>query len=408
MIAVPPIEGSRVKMFSRRYNWGAPPTPFGRLLAEKRKTGNVIIDLSESNPTRVGFDYDERSLLSALSGDETLIYDPDPRGLSCARQAVADYYQDLGHPVDPGAVLLTPGTSEAYGYVFKLLADPGDEILVPGPGYPLLPYLAGFEGLACHSYPLRYGEGSGWFVDLDVLSALITDKTRAVVIVNPNNPTGSYVKKRELEQIDSLCSKSGVALIVDEVFSDFEAAAAPDRERTVVNRTRALTFVFNGVSKMLGLPQLKLGWMVVGGDGQLAKAALEGLEALLDFYLPVSTPVQLGLKRLLGGRSAIQGQIQARIAENSRLLASEAGRTRNCRVLDRQGGWYAVMEIRDGVSDEARALCLLREDHILIHPGFFYDFHREGVVVLSLLSEPAIFRQGVDRLLRRFAIPPNG
>jgi hypothetical protein len=403
MIAMPPIEGCRVKMFSKRYNWGAPPTPFGRLLTEKRKTDHVIIDLTESNPTRVGLDYDARSVLSALSDAETLIYDPDPRGLSCARQAVADHYRDLGHPVDPGAVLLTPGTSEAYGYVFKLLADPGDEILVPRPGYPLLPYLAGFEGLTCHSYPLRYGEGSGWYVDIDVLSALITDETRAVVIVNPNNPTGSYVNSRELEQIDSLCSTSGVALIVDEVFSDFEATAAPDRARTVLNRTRALTFVLNGVSKMLGLPQMKLGWMVVGGDGQLAQAALEGLEALLDFYLPVSTPVQLGLKRLLAGRSAIQGQIQARLSENSRILAFEAGRTRNCRVLDREGGWYAVMEIRDGVSDEDRALRLLREDDILIHPGFFYDFNREGMVVLSLLSEPAIFRQGVGRLLKRFA-----
>lgn len=390
-------------MFSTRYDWQEPLTPFGRLLAEKRSRGEAILDLTESNPTRVGLHYDRKALFSALCDDGVLTYEPDPRGLACARQAVSDYYRRMGRSVDPTAVLMTPGTSEAYGYVFKLLADPGDEILVPGPGYPLLSYLARFEGLDCHSYPLRYDEAAGWSVDLDVLSALVTARTRAVVLVNPNNPTGSYLKRQELEKIDSLCREKGMALIVDEVFSDFGAASGLDGVGSVLNRTHVLTFVLNGVSKMLGLPQMKLGWIVVTGDPQPGRAAAqEGLEALLDFYLPVASPVQLGLKRLLAGRSHIQEQIHGRLMENSRILAEQVGRTRNCRVLGREGGWYAVIEIRDAVSDEDRVLCLLQEDNVLIHPGFFYDFKREGLVVLSLLPEPATFKLGLGKLLKHY------
>lgn len=389
-------------MFSARFAWEASATVFGRLLAEKRAAGKAVIDLTESNPTRVGFQFDADALLPALSQPEALTYAPDPRGLPCARQAVAEYYQALGQNIRPDAVLLTASTSEAYGFLFKLLANPEDEILIPGPGYPLLSYLAGFEGLKCHSYPLRYTDGEGWAIDVEVLSALIRPQSRAIVIVNPNNPTGSYLKADELAHIDSLCRRHHLALIVDEVFSDFEAVSAPAMEKTVVNRTKALTFVLNGLSKTLGLPQMKLAWIIVGGDSSLANLAVSRLEALLDFYLSVSTPVQLGLKRLLAGRLAIQQQIKDRIAENSGFLKDQTERTHNCRMLIREGGWYAVMEIVDRVWDEARALLLLKEADVLIHPGFFYDFSRDGLVVLSLLPEPAIFRQGVRRLLDRF------
>ncbi|MDX9785821.1 MAG: pyridoxal phosphate-dependent aminotransferase [Desulfobacterales bacterium] len=391
-------------MFSERFNWEDSPTLFGKLLAEKRASGKPIMDLTESNPTRVGFHFEADAILSALSRPESLRYDSDPRGTPCARQAVTEYYKPLGQRIDPDAVLLTAGTSEAYGFLFKLLSNPGDEILVPAPGYPLLSYLARFEGLYCHSYPLRYADDSGWSIDVEVLSALITPQSRAIIIVNPNNPTGSYIKTDELAQIDSLCRRHNMALIVDEVFSDFEAVSVPGREKTVVTKTNALTFVLNGISKTLGLPQMKLAWIIVGGDPHLANLAIDRLEALLDFYLSVSTPVQHGLKRLLAGRFAIQQQINARIIENSRFLKNQTDQTRNCRMLIREGGWYGIMEIRDGVLDDARALLMLEKEDTLIHPGFFYDFSRDGMVVLSLLPEPANFSQGVGRLLNRFAM----
>lgn len=390
-------------MFSNRFKWNEQSTAYSRLLAQKRGRGEPIIDLTESNPTRVGFDIDAQAILSALSQPEVLTYHPDSRGIPRARQAVAEYYATAGHAVHFDDILLTSGTSEAYGFLFKLLANPGDEILIPRPGYPLLPYLAGFEGLNSVFYPLRYGDTTGWSIDVEVMRALITRNTRAVVIVSPNNPTGSYVKTDELAQIDAVCHSRGIALIADEVFSDFEAFSAPGRETTVVKKTKALTFVLNGISKTLGMPQMKLSWIVVGGDPGLARAARDRLETLLDFYLSVSSPVQLGLKRLLDMRTAIQGQIIARLDENGRFLAQKTDLTRNCRLLIREGGWYAVMEIRDDVFDEARAFLLLEKESTLIHPGFFYDFHREGGVVLSLLPKTADFRQGIERLLGRYA-----
>ena len=389
-------------MFSDRSNWNLSPNALSLLLQRKKSAGDIVFDLTESNPTRVGLDYDAETILAALAQPQSIVYQPDPRGLEEARQAIAAYYRDRGQRLEIDSILLTASTSEAYSILFKLLGNPKDEILIPRPGYPLLFYLACFESLQSIAYPLRYDVRKGWFIDMDVLPALITPNTKAIVLVNPNNPTGSYVKQQELAALDAVCHRHDLALIVDEVFSDFETAATPDRVRTAVNRSGALTFVLNGLSKMVGLPQVKLGWIVGGGDPDLAKAALSRLEMMLDFYLSVATPVQHAAQRLLCGRKAIQRQMLARITANGRFLAERVAQTANSRVLLREGGWYAIIEISDEVSDEDRVLQLLEHDNTLVHPGYFYEFNREGFVVVSLLTPVEPFQAGIIRLIKRF------
>jgi alanine-synthesizing transaminase len=395
-------------IFSKRFEWDAAVHPLASAFAHKRAGGNAVLDLADANPTRVGLDYPDQAILASLARPEVMGYEPAPRGLPVARAAVSDYYLQSGESVSADDILLTAGTSEAYGLLFKLLADPGDEILIPRPGYPLLTYLAGFDGLVCHSYPLHYQEEEGWRIDLDVLEALITKRTRAVIVVNPNNPTGNYIEEAELAAIDALCRRHELALIVDEVFSDFTANPAADGVRTTVKRTSVPTFVLNGLSKILGLPQLKLAWIVCGGDPSLAAAARNHLETLMDFYLTVATPVQVAAPQLLSQRAVIQGRINDRLTENARFLEAKVQGIGNLRHLMREGGWYAVLAIDDFISDDQRALELLERDNTLIHPGLFYDFQREGFVVLSLLPEPARFSAGIAHLVRRYGNPAEG
>lgn len=389
-------------MFSDRSNWDLSPNSLSILLQNKKSAGDAIFDLTESNPTRIGLDYDSKEILAALSQPQSLAYKPDPRGLVQAREAIATYYADQGEHVDLDAIFLTASTSEAYSILFKLMGNPGEEILIPRPGYPLLSYLACFEGVHAVSYPLRYDDRKGWSIDMDVLQALINPKTKAIVLVNPNNPTGSYVNRQELTALGTVCRDYDLALIVDEVFSDFMAKENPGRVRTAVNHSNSLTFVLNGLSKMVGLPQVKLGWMVVNGDPDRSAQALSRLEMMLDFYLSPSTPVQHAVKRLLQQRQMIQRQMFSRIASNMGFLEEQTAKTCNIRSLIRQGGWYAVIEVFDAVSDEDRVLQLLDRDSTLVHPGYFYDFHRDGFLVVSLLPPVEIFRDGITRLISRF------
>lgn len=385
--------------FSQRYDWDLPPNALGELLARKQSAGRVILDLTQSNPTRVGLDYERGAILAALARPGGLVYEPNPRGRPEALAAIAEYYHGLGCPLDAAQLFLTASTSEAYGLLFKLLGDPGDEVLIPTPGYPLLAYLARFEGLRAVSYPTRYSEETGWSLDLEVLRALVTPRTRAVLAVSPNNPTGAYLKPAELAALDALCRRHDLALVVDEVFADYAGQTAPPPPlRTAAGRTRCLTFVLNGFSKMVALPQVKLGWIAVCGEAGLAREAGGRLEALLDFYLSVAGPVQHAVELLLAGREAIQRQIIDRLEANEGWLRSQAGRSGHGRVLRREGGWYAVVELHDALDDEARVLGLLERCDTLVHPGFFYDFNREGFVVLSLLPPPEIFQAGVGHL----------
>ena len=389
-------------MFSDRATWDISPNPLSRLLEKKNAGGETIFDLTASNPTRAGFHYEDEKILTALAQPQAMVYEPDPRGLKIARKAVQDYYRDMGSDVDMEAVFLTASTSEAYSVLFKLLGNSNDEILIPRPGYPLLSFLSVFENLRPVAYPLKYDAAKKWYIDLEVLRALITPCTRAIVVVNPNNPTGSFLKEPELEALDSICRAHDLALIVDEVFSDFGAAPNPGRVRTAVNRSTALTFVLNGLSKMAGLPQMKLGWIVVGGKSDLAGSAQARLEMMLDFYLSVSTPVQHAAKELLQQRKAIQAQMISRLEENSRFLKKQLAKTANCKLMQHEGGWYAILEISDAILDEDRVLQLLKEDNTLVHPGYFYEFDREGFVVISLLTPVEAFQTGISRLIERF------
>jgi len=381
-------------LFSSRLEWNAHPNPLTTLLAEKRRQGVSILDLTESNPTRAALDYPRKELLTALADPRALRYDPDPRGLLSAREAVSEYYAQRSVEVPALRILLTASTSEAYSYLFKLLTDPGDEILVPRPSYPLFDYLAAMESVAARQYPLRYD--GVWHIDLPALASAITPRTRAIVVVNPNNPTGSYLKRAEWERLQTF----GLPILSDEVFSDFAFSPDPQRITTLADQNSVLTFSMSGLSKIAGLPQMKLGWIVASGPDH--EAALDGLEWIADTYLSVSTMVQLALPRILSASAPVQEQIRIQTAANlQHLLKCTPGSA--CRCLTIEGGWYAVLEVPRIRTEEDWVLQLLAEKDVLVQPGFFYDFESEAFLVLSLLTPPAIFAEGLGRILESTA-----
>lgn len=380
------------RVFSSRLQWDSQPNPLSLLLAEKRHSGAVILDLTESNPTHAGFDYPGGELLAALADPRALLYNPDLRGLLSAREAVAEYYAQRGVDVSASRILLTASTSEAYSYLFKLLANPGDEILVPRPSYPLFDYLASMESVSACQYPLRYD--GVWNIDFDALANAITPRTRAIVVVNPNNPTGSYLKRAEWERLQTF----GLPILSDEVFSDFAFASDPTRVATLSGPSDALTFSMSGLSKIAGLPQMKLGWIVAGGPDH--RAALEGLEWIADTFLSVATPVQWALPRILAASATVQEQIRRRTRANLEHLRERASSARSsCRCLNAEGGWYAILEMPRIRTEEQWALHLLADRDVLVQPGYFYDFEGEAFLVLSLLTPPAALAEGLSRIL---------
>jgi alanine-synthesizing transaminase len=385
-------------MFSSRFHWDLAPNRLTRLLGEKRRAGVELLDLTESNPTHAGFSYPEE-IVAALADPRALRYDPQPAGSLAAREAVCRYYAEADHTVAPDRVLLTASTSEAYAYLFKLLADPGDEVLVPRPSYPLFEFLATMESLRVVSYPLVYhgGRSIAWSIDCHALAAAITPRTRAIVLVNPNNPTGSFLKRDELRFIQS----RGLTLISDEVFADYAFTEDPNRVRTLAGVTEALAFSMTGLSKIAGLPQMKLGWIVISGPAAARAEAKDKLEWIADTYLSVSTPVQQAAPRLLELGKGVQTQIAARVRANLAWLESAIAAESPCRTLAVEGGWYATLQVPRIRREEEWALELLEKDNVLVQPGFFFDFESEAFLVLSLLTEPEIFREGCRRLLAR-------
>jgi alanine-synthesizing transaminase len=380
-------------VFSSRLNWSVRPNRLSALLEEKRAAGADVLDLTESNPTRAGFSYPQAEILTALADTDALRYHPTPQGLKSAREAVAGYYRDRGTQILVENILLTASTSEAYAYLFKLLANPGDEVLAPRPSYPLFEFLADLESVHIRQYPLRYD--GVWHVDFDALEQAITPRTRAIVVVNPNNPTGSFLKHAELDVLDSLAAERDLAVLSDEVFRDYTFAEQSDRVSTLIGDRRALTFSMSGLSKIAGLPQMKLGWMVASGPR--SKEALDALELIADTYLSVSTPIQVALPRLLALSSGIMEQIRQRTALNlARLRETMVGSAAT--LLRTEGGWYAVLQVGRSRSEEDWTLKLLGESNVLVQPGFFFDFESEAFLVLSLLPEPANFAEGVSRL----------
>jgi alanine-synthesizing transaminase len=387
-------------MFSSRLHWDARPNRLSQTLEQKRRRGAVILDLTESNPTHAGFTYPAQEILAALADPRSLRYDPVPAGLPAARAAVAQWYSARGLEVEPPRCVLTASTSEAYSYLFKLLADPADDVLVPRPSYPLFDYLAALESVRVTPYPLVYDRG--WTIDCEMLQRAFGARTRAVIVVNPNNPTGSFLKKSELERVVALCAARGAAIISDEVFADFAFGPDPQRVASLTGVQDAVTFCLSGLSKIAALPQMKLGWIVAGGPERERTAALERLELIADTFLSVGTPVQHAAARLLGAAGELQQQIRARTAANlAHLRAAVAGS--GCEALQVEGGWYATLRVPRTRSEEEWCLELLVDDDVLVQPGFFYDFEAEAFLILSLLTEPPVFAEGVRRLAARAA-----
>lgn len=390
-------------MFSGRLNWNPAVNRITRRMEALEKAGIRPLDLTVTNPTACGLDYDGPAIRAALSLPSVMAYHPNPRGLLPARQAVSDYYGRFGRTIDPETVFLTASTSESYAMLFKLLCDPGDDILVPSPSYPLFDFLAALESVRPVPYPLHLHPETGWSIDPDGLFSAVTGRTRAVILVSPNNPTGSYVRPEELEFLTRRCAEKDLALIADEVFLDFASKDYPDRPLTTAGNTGALTFTLSGISKVLGLPQLKLGWIQVGGPPSLAEPAMRHLETICDTYLSVSAPVQEALPSLMAHRTRFQSRVLSRLEANETFLKSACQHLPAGRMLPRQGGWSAVLAMQNGISDEDMVCRLLDMDHVLIQPGYFYDFSEESCLILSLLTPPDRFRTGIDRLVNRFS-----
>jgi len=386
-------------MFSDRVPRELAANRLATAVAAMRSERRPFIDLTESNPTRAGFDY-PADMLAPLADARALQYEPAPLGAMQARRAVARDYERQGLMVPPERIVLTASTSDAYSLLFKLLADAGDDVLAPRPSYPLFDHLTRLDLVVTRPYDLDiHGR---WAIDFASVERAITSRTRAVLVVSPNNPTGSFLTGGELNRLSAICTPRNVAIIADEVFADYEleAGAAATAGR-VAGRDAGLAFALGGLSKSIGLPQVKLGWVAVAGSGALAGAALERLEHICDSYLAVSTPVQLAAAELLERGTAIRLQIAARVKTNYRWLKAAVAGVPSCQVLDSDAGWYAVLHVPSFESEDELVVGLLTTDGVLAHPGYFFDFPRESFLVVSLLAPEAPFADGIGRVLRR-------
>jgi alanine-synthesizing transaminase len=379
-------------MFSRRTEWNLAHNRLTIAHQQALSSGRKIIDLTISNPTCAGIQYDQTAILNALANPKALDYDPQPKGLRIAREAVARYYASI---VDPESLILTTSTSEGYSYVFRLLCNPGDEILVPKPSYPLFDFLADLQDVKVVPYSLIYDHG--WQIDFHSLETALTAKSRAIVLVHPNNPTGSYVSAQERQRLNELCHQHQLALVVDEVFLDY--AHDGEHRPTLAANNDVVTFTLSGISKISALPQMKLAWIAVSGPQADFAAALQRLEIIADTYLSLNAPVELAAPVLLDQRKTIQPQLIRRVGANLAELDRQLARQKSCSRLDLQGGWYAVLRIPVTRSDEDFAIELLRRSSVLVHPGHFYDFPIDGYLVLSLITREEKFRDGISPIL---------
>jgi aspartate/methionine/tyrosine aminotransferase len=388
-------------MFSTRLPRDLTPNRLTLALEERKRRGIDTIDLTASNPTHQDIDY-PRDLLAPLADARALRYDPHPFGLQDARAAVARDYRRRGVEIDPAHIVLTASTSEAYSLLFKLLADADDEILVPRPSYPLFDHLTRLDLIRPRAYDLEYH--GHWQIDFSSVERAMTARTRAVLVVSPNNPTGSFIDRGELERLDRLAAERGVAIVADEVFADYElepgALAAAGQVSS--SSSRALVFALGGLSKSVGLPQLKLGWIAVSGPVDLVDGALTRLELIADTYLSVATPVQVAAAELLDRGGAVRARIRDRVRGNYAALKTAAAGVASCRVLRSDGGWYAVLHVPTLEPEEELMLRLLAREGVLVHPGYLFDFSRESFLVVSLLPRPDRFAAGVTRILRHF------
>lgn len=361
-----------------------------------REAGARLIDLTLSNPTRAGLAYPETEILEALSDPRALRYEPCPNGHPEARQAVAEWHGRHGAAVDAQDLMLASSTSEAYSWLFKLLCEPGDAVMTPRPSYPLFECLAALEGVRAVQYPLL--EEWGWRVDVAALESCLDRRARAVVVVNPNNPTGTYLRGEDWLRLQEFAALRGLALIVDEVFYDYSWRASTARASSLAPPHLALTFTLGGLSKTAGLPQMKLGWVHVAGPEPARREALDRLEWIADAYLPAAAPVQLAARRWLELAPVVQERILTRVAGNWAVLDQLVSRTPAWRVSEPEGGWTVLLEAPRTCSEEDWALRFLDEVQVLVQPGYFYDFGREAFLVASLLPAPEEFSEAMTRL----------
>ncbi len=386
---------------ARRISWDLTTNRYNDALEEHRRAAKELLDLTASNPTTIGLQYRVEELLRALANPEALRYEPHPKGLLVAREAIAAYYAERGTRVSPQYLLLTTSTSEAYSFVFRLLCDPGDAVLMPMPSYPLFAFLADIQDVKLVPYELVYDHG--WQMDFaSVCSAIERAKAaggrcRAILLVHPNNPTGSYVKRHEAEELNRIAAAHGMAIVADEVFLDYSLGA--ERQLTFAANQDALTFTLSGLSKSCALPQMKVAWIAVSGPDRHRTEAMARLEVIADTYLSMNAPVQLAVSAMLQERESIQRQLLARIRENLRELDLQLSGQALCHRLDVEGGWYAVLRVPVITSDEEFAVALLQQRNVLVQPGHFYDFAADGHLVISLITQPEIFRTGLSRLL---------
>ncbi len=386
-------------MFSTRTNWPLKPNRLSELLRERRARGLSILDVTESNPTHCGLALSAEEILAPLRDSRSLVYQPDPRGLRTAREAVARYYCERGVELHPDQIFLTTSTSEAYSFVFRLLANPGDQILSPQPSYPLFDFLGALNDVEVLTYPLVYHDG--WQVDLDALAAQCGPRSRAVLVVHPNNPTGSFSKKLELGRMGEVCRRNNAALVADEVFADYGFESDAERVVTHAQESVALTFTLSGLSKICALPQMKLGWIVVNGPRELQSEALARLEVIADTYLSVNAPVALAAPEWLAHRCNIQSEILQRVQANLGKLDELLVPGLPVSRLKVEGGWYAILRVPSTRSDDDWVAELLVQEGVSVHPGHFYDFPSEGFLVLSLLPARDVFADALGRVISR-------
>jgi alanine-synthesizing transaminase len=390
--------------FSARTEWDLAETRLARALRERRAAGLPVLDLTVSNPTQCGFRYDEAGILAALGDPRAMTYDPDPRGMRRAREAVCRYYAERGARVEPEQIFLTTGTSEAYSWLFRLLCGAGDEVLLAQPSYPLFDFLAQIEDVRLKPFPLLYDHG--WQIDPKELRERVTDRTRAIAVVHPNNPTGHWTRERA--ELEALCGERGLALIVDEVFLDYDFAprgtSLHGNDAETAGRSFAmsahpcLTFVLSGISKIAALPQMKAAWIAALGPEAELRDALERLEVVADTFLSMNAPVQWALSQWLGEREALQSQIRARVAANLAELDRQLGAQSMIERLHAEGGWYATLRIPALEPDEQTVRKLL-DRGVWVHPGYFFSMAESGWLVLSLLGPAQEFRAGVTTLI---------
>jgi aspartate/methionine/tyrosine aminotransferase len=386
-------------MFSERTNWKLAQNRFTQALEQVRSGGTKVVDLTVSNPTRAGLHYDAQAILGALASPGSLDYDPQPKGLRQARDAVAEYYHEEHgvRDLDADQIVLTTSTSEGYTFVFRLLCDAGDELLVPKPSYPLFQFLADLQDVRLVPYELIYDHG--WQMDFPSLEKAVTGRTRGVVVVHPNNPTGSYVQGGEVEMLNLFCREHRLAVIADEVFLDYRLDNKA--HRSFSQNREVLTFTLSGLSKIAALPQMKVAWVVTSGPKEEAAEALGRLEVIADTYLSMNAPMQWATPAFLDQRRKIQGQLLQRVQKNRAELDRQLAAQKACQRLKVEGGWYAVLRVPVTRSDEELAIELMREKSVLVHPGHFYDFPNDGYLVLSLITPEQEFAAGIRAVLEK-------